>query len=265
MKKIVQLILLTLGSAILSFIIGLYGTLYVSYVLTLIVITAGGLYLMIYLMVKYHWAYVMTAIFVLTAGVLTSIFIHDFTFWITGDVAENVSLSEAVQKENATVFYFNEGKPNLQIVGEESFASGQGDSITWTYVVPVVDEEWTIDQPVYVWADCQIEQDGGIYNDSFNDCVDEWNSGYMAGLRDPYSFNFHDAIKNAEKNYHVVSDENAVIIRWVKNPREEIRYSFEQSSEMPLLLCVFALSYTVLVFFLLKFIHFVKSRKSKLC
>lgn len=249
MKTFIKIILITLASLAISTTIGLYVTLYISQTLAYALIMTGGIVLMLYLITKFHWAYTMTALFSLATGVFMATFIFNATFWLQGDFLEDVTLKQATENQEATVFYFNEGKIFSQIYGLYKLASDATNPLNPNYdhylVAPLVTDDWKPNDPVSVWAGCYYE---GLSSQAFDYCKEHWDQPYQAGLKEPYPELFQEAILNTE----LISAQNSIIIEWNQDPRAEVNYTLQQTIKGPLLLSLITIIYTLIAFFSIK-------------
>jgi hypothetical protein len=161
---------------------------------------------------------------VIAVGFLAGGFFKESHVWLTGKTIKNVSVMDVGNYSDATVFYFNDGMPQVDVFGEYIFVAGSQSSganagaASHYYVSPVVPENWQPGQPVSVWASCFALGNASI-EDEFNKCREQWSKQHRKGLvlRDAGG-GYAQAIENLQDDYDLPSSENRIIIEWTDNP-----------------------------------------------
>jgi hypothetical protein len=166
-------------------------------------------------------ALLLAAIYAATGAILTSMSVRNYVTVRAAGTAEGVALAEVPARAAAGAFTFADGAVRADLRGQHyavsSGSRGRHRSSRWSYVAPVVPEDWTAELPVTVWAAC-----GEIAS-----CRESWDKPFRAGLRlNPETRSLKDfelAVRDAESRHGLRSHPGAIFITWVESPRAAIR------------------------------------------
>jgi len=127
----------------------------------------------------------------------------------------NISVSEAIEYPDASIFSFKDGFVKKEFLGVKDEYIKTKKSIIKIYscyVAPVVPLNWKKEDPIPLWV--------GLYRDKEKGT---WDNDYRRGFRiSKYKNYFMMAILDAEKKHGIKSLKNAPLIIWTNNPSNEL-------------------------------------------
>lgn len=144
------------------------------------------------------------ALLAMPAGVLGSMDAASYTDLTRRPVVRGIRVAEAPAHPEAGAFEFTDGSVRMDQWGK---ATRQSRSRRDYWAAPIVDDNWTTDTPVTVWAVCEKEYG----------CTKDWKQPFRAGVLPtaPVSEFLAKAIADAESTRQLVSAPGAVAVMWV--------------------------------------------------
>jgi hypothetical protein len=130
--------------------------------------------------------------------------------------ASGFTLEQAREDFWATSFGFRSGRPRPELVGRAPVLGRYGTAIDTVTVVPVVDESWTPEEPILVWAVARQA--------TLAERARLWNQPIRLGVRVSgfYASDYQQAVAAASRQHQLRASRDPLFIEWTPAPQSSL-------------------------------------------
>lgn len=157
-----------------------------------------------------------TVIIAITGTIISGMYIADFYDVKDANIVENIRIEEALNYPEADGFTFTNGRVATSLAVThyvEHLDHNNNLKTTSYYAAPIVSEDWTVDQPVSLFAVAEADAQ-----------KNNWSKPYRAAIKASLSFRdeLDEAARKCLSQNKLKAAPDYRLLRWVEDPRQAI-------------------------------------------